>query len=125
METEGDVSQGLISPGRLGETGETHCFVGPVVLHEDILSSVLPSISKQHDYFIAVCSGDTCLLKNKTVKHENGATDRIRSLNQCAVYIQQLVEGKMESRLVVSGAFSLHLLHCVFEDLFVSYVCLD
>ena len=47
---------------RLSE--ETDCFVGPVVLHEDILSSVLSSISKQHDDFIAVCSRDICLLKN-------------------------------------------------------------
>lgn len=31
----------------------------------------------------------------------------------------------MKSRLVVSGAFSLHLLHSVFEDLFVAHICLD
>lgn len=31
----------------------------------------------------------------------------------------------MKSRLVVSGAFSLHLLHCVLEDLFVAHVSLD
>lgn len=31
----------------------------------------------------------------------------------------------MKSRLVVGGAFSLHLLHCVLEDLFVAHVSLD
>lgn len=31
----------------------------------------------------------------------------------------------MKSRLVVRGAFSLHLLHCILEDLFVAHVSLD
>lgn len=31
----------------------------------------------------------------------------------------------MKSRLVVSGAFSLHLLHCILEDLLVAHVSLD
>ena len=31
----------------------------------------------------------------------------------------------MKSRLVVSGAFSLHLIHSIFEDLFVADVSLD
>ena len=31
----------------------------------------------------------------------------------------------MKSRLVVCGAFSLHLLHCILEDLFVAHVSLD
>lgn len=44
-------------------------FVGPVVLHEDILSSVLSSISKKHYDFIAVSSRDVRLLKN-TFKRE-------------------------------------------------------
>lgn len=31
----------------------------------------------------------------------------------------------MKSRLVVSGAFCLHLLYCILEDLFVAHVSLD
>lgn len=31
----------------------------------------------------------------------------------------------MKSRLVVCGAFCLHLLHCILEDLFVAHVSLD
>lgn len=31
----------------------------------------------------------------------------------------------MKARLVVGGAFSLHLLHCVLKDLFVAHVCLN
>lgn len=42
---------------------ETDRFVGPVVLHEDILSSVLSSISKQHDDLVAVCSAHISLVK--------------------------------------------------------------
>lgn len=42
---------------------QTNRFVGPVVLHEDVLSSVLSSISEQHYNFIAVGPRDICLLK--------------------------------------------------------------
>ena len=31
----------------------------------------------------------------------------------------------MKSRLVVGGAFGLHLLHCILEDLFVAHIGLD
>lgn len=31
----------------------------------------------------------------------------------------------MKSRLVVSGAFGLHLLYCILEDLFVAHISLD
>lgn len=31
----------------------------------------------------------------------------------------------MKSRLIVSGAFRLHLLYCVLEDLFVTHISLD
>lgn len=31
----------------------------------------------------------------------------------------------MKTRLVVSGAFSLHLLHCILEDFFVAHISLD
>lgn len=31
----------------------------------------------------------------------------------------------MKSRLIVSGAFCLHLLYCVLEDLFVTHISLD
>lgn len=45
--------------------------------------------------------------------------------NETSTYIQQLVEGKVKARLVVGGAFSLHLLHSVLEDLLVAHVCLN
>lgn len=47
---------------------ETNRFVGPVVLHEDILSSVLSSVSEQHDYFITVGPRNICLLRNTLEK---------------------------------------------------------
>lgn len=40
-------------------------------------------------------------------------------------YVQQLVEGKMKSRLVVCGSFGLHLLYGILEDFFVAHVSLD
>lgn len=43
----------------------THRLVWPVVLLEDVLSSILTAVRKQHDYFITVCSGDVCLLQKK------------------------------------------------------------
>lgn len=51
----------------------THCFVRPVVLHEDVLSSVLSSIGEQHYNFIAVGPRDICLLKN-TFRWKRGET---------------------------------------------------
>lgn len=108
---------------------ETHRFVGPVVLHEDVLSSVLSSVREQHYYLIAVCSGDIRLLAGHkeekaavaTAIHFNDQSDGSRT----RTYIQQLVKGKVEARLVVGGAFSLHLLHRVLEDLLVAHVSLD
>lgn len=46
-------------------------------------------------------------------------------MKEFATYIQQLVESKMKSRLVVCGAFSLHLLHSFLENLFVADICLN
>lgn len=45
--------------------------------------------------------------------------------NHLVTYIEELVKSKMKPRLVVSGAFSLHLLHGLLENLFVSHVSLD
>lgn len=40
-------------------------------------------------------------------------------------YIQQLLECKVEARLVVSGALSLHELHGLLESPLISHVGLD
>lgn len=43
----------------------THCFIGPVVLLEDLLSSILSSICEHHYHLIAVCPWSTGLLREK------------------------------------------------------------
>lgn len=51
----------------------THCFIGPVVLLEDLLSSILSSISEHHYHLIAVCPWSAGLLREreKKIKLEN------------------------------------------------------
>lgn len=46
----------------------THRLVRPVVLLEDVLSSILTAVRKQHDYFITVRSGNVRLLPKKKKK---------------------------------------------------------
>lgn len=46
------------------------------------------------------------------------------NLNCVQTHVEQLVEGEVKAGFVIGGSFGLHLLHCLFKDLFIAYICL-